>query len=152
MPMFKSYEDMMNELEREMRRISDDMLLQMFRLSGASGDVWTPRVDIYETKDDLVVKVCAAGIKPDQVEIYLSPDGRFLTVRGVRTESSMDRQGLVRYYQLEVYYGSFERIVGLPADVKINRDKLNATYKDGFLIITIPKLRKKQLRSVLISE
>jgi HSP20 family protein len=137
--MFKSYEDMLAQLEREMRRISDDMLLQMFRLQGAGGEVWAPRVDIYETKDKLVVKVCAAGIKPAQVDISLSADDRFLTVRGHRTEGSADRRGAVRYYQLEVYYGPFERVIGLPVDIDIDREKMHATYKDGFLIITLPK-------------
>lgn len=150
--MFRSYEDMLEELEREMRRISDDMLLQMFRLPGAAGEVWTPRVDVYETKDTLVVKVCAAGIKPDQVEIQLSADDRFLTIRGIRTEGNIDRSGLVRYYQLEVYYGPFERIISLPLEVKINRDNLQAAYEDGYLIISLPKRQDEKSRTVPITE
>jgi len=148
---FKSYEDMLEELEREMRRISDDMLLQMFRLPGAASEIWTPRVDVYETRDTLVVKICAAGIKPDQVEILLSADDRFLTIRGVRTEDNKDRGGLVRYYQLEVYYGPFERIIALPVDVKIDRDKLKATYEDGYLIISLPKKQDDNIRIVPIT-
>jgi HSP20 family protein len=145
--MFKSYEDMLDQLEQEMRRISDDMLLQMFRLPGATGEVWTPRVDVYETKEKLVVKVCAAGVKPGQIDVQLSADNRFLTIRGVRTEGNFERRGLVRYYQLEVYYGPFERIIGLPEEVKFDRDRMNATYKDGFLIITLPK-KEDEIRTV----
>lgn len=150
--MFKSYEEMLEQLDREMRRVSDDMLLQMFRLHGTSGEVWTPRVDIYETKDKLVVKVCAAGVKPDKVDVSLSSDDRFLTVRGVRSEGNVARKGVVRYYQLEVYYGPFERIIGLPTEVAIDRDQLHATYKDGFLIITLPKKRGSEARTVPITE
>ena len=147
--MFKSYEDMLDQLEQEMRRISDDMLLQMFRLPGAAGEVWTPRVDVYETKEKLVVRMCAAGVKPNQMDIQLSADDRFLTIRGVRTESNVERHGLVRYYQLEVYYGPFERIIAIPEDIKIDRDQMSATYKDGFLIITLPK-REEEVRAVPI--
>lgn len=149
---FRSYEDMLEELEREMRRISDDMLLQMFRLPGAAGEVWTPRVDVYETKDALVVKVCAAGITPENVEVQLSVDNRFLTIRGVRTEGNIDRSGLVRYYQLEIYYGPFERIIALPAEVKLDRDTLSATYEDGFLLISLPKRPLEKGRTVPITE
>ena len=150
--MFKSHEDMLEELEREMRRISDDMLLQMFRLPGASGEVWTPRVDVYETKDKLVVKVCAAGIKPDEVEISLSADDRFLTIRGVRSEGNFERHGLIRYYQLEVYYGPFERMIGIPPEITIDRTRLRATYKDGFLIITLPKKIKGEEETIPVTD
>ena len=146
--MYKSYDDMLEELEREMRRVSDDMLLQMFRVSGMAGDLWTPRVDVYETMEDVVVKVCAAGLDPDQMELTISADNRFLTLRGVRAERDDDKSARIRYYQLEVYYGPFERIVALPTDVPIDRDALTATYKDGFLKVKLPK--KQLLKSTKI--
>jgi len=151
--MFNSYEEMLEELEREMRRISDDMLLQMFRLPGAAGEVWTPRVDIYETKDKVVVKVSAAGVKPDQMDVQLSADNKFITIRGMRSEEDAERQGLIRYHQLEVYYGPFERIVALPTDVPLDRENLHATYRDGFLIISLPKKKKEEeIRNVPITD
>ncbi len=137
--MFKSYDEMLEELEREMRRVSDDMLLQVFRASGMAGELWTPRVDVYETADNVVVKVCAAGLVPDQMELTISADNRFLTLRGVRVEQDDDRSDRIRYYQLEVYYGRFERIVSLPTEVAIDRDRLTATYRDGFLKVVLPK-------------
>lgn len=137
--MFKSYDEMLEELEREMRRVSDDMLLQVFRVSGMSGELWTPRVDVYETAENVVVKVCAAGLAPDQMELTISPDSRFLTLRGMRVEQDEDKSDRIRYYQLEVYYGPFERIVALPAEVSVDRDRLTAAYKDGFLKVVLPK-------------
>lgn len=140
--MYKSYDEMLEELEREMRRVSDDILLQMFRVSSMSGEVWAPRVDLYETGDAVVVKVCVAGLEPSQMDLTLSADNRFLTLRGVRVEQDDDKADRVRYHQLEVYYGPFERIVSLPADVPVDRDKLNATYRDGFLKVVLPKLQQ----------
>ena len=137
--MFKSYDEMLEELEREMRRVSDDMLLQVFRVSGMTGDLWTPRVDVYETAEHVVVKVCAAGLAPDQMELSISSDNRFLTLRGMRIEQDDDKSDRIRYYQLEVYYGPFERIVALPSEVSVDRDKLTATYRDGFLKVVLPK-------------
>jgi HSP20 family protein len=137
--MFKSYDEMLEELEREMRRVSDDMLLQVFRVSGMTGELWTPRVDVYETAEDVVVKVCAAGLAPDQMELSISSDNRFLTLRGMRVEQDDDKSDRIRYYQLEVYYGPFERIVALPVEVGVDRDQLTATYRDGFLKVVLPK-------------
>lgn len=142
--MYKSYDEMLEELEREMRRVSDDVLLQMFRVSSASGDVWSPRVDVYETQENVVVKVCAAGLDINQMELSISGDNRFLTMRGMRVEMDEDKCERIRYHQLEVYYGPFERIVALPHDVPLDRDRMSATYKDGFLKVILPKLAKKR--------
>lgn len=143
---------MLEELEREMRRISDDMLLQVFRISGTSGELWTPRVDVYETAEAVVAKVCAAGLDPDHIDLTISADNRFLTLRGVRTEMDDDKADRLRYYQLEVYYGPFERVVALPADVPVDRDNLSATYKDGFLKVVLPKLQQAGSRKIEIEE
>ncbi len=150
--MYKSYDEMLEELEREMRRISDDVLLQVFRISGTSGEVWSPRMDVYETADALVVKVCAAGLDPDKMDLTLSADNRFLTVRGLRIERDDDKSDRVRYYQLEVYYGPFERIVALPVDVPLDRDRLSASYKEGFFKVVLPKLQQPLNKKIEISE
>lgn len=131
--------DVLEELENQMARVSDDVLLQMFRMSSSSGEVWSPRVDVYETDEAVVVKVCVAGLEPGRVELILSSDGRFLSLRGVRAENDDDRNCRTRYHQLEVYYGPFERVITLPADVPIDRENLSATYKDGFLKVVLPK-------------
>lgn len=150
--MYKSYDEMLEELEREMRRVSDDMLLQMYRISATSGDVWSPRVDVYETMDSVVVKVCAAGLVPDQMELTISGDNKFLTIRGVRVEQDDDRSQRIRYHQLEIYYGTFERVVALPANVPLDRDKLAASYKDGFLKVVLPKLQHSGSKKIEIEE
>lgn len=137
--MFGSYDDMVEELEREMRRVSDELLLHVFRLTSAGGEVWAPRADVYETAEAVVVKVCVAGLEPGEIELTLSADNRLLTIRGVRTEQDDDKAQRIRYHQLEVYYGPFERVIQLPTDVSFDRDKLTAVYKDGFLKVVLPK-------------
>jgi len=136
---FNAYDDVLEELESQMRRVSDDVLLQMFRMSSSSGEVWSPRVDVYETDESIVVKVCVAGLEPGQMELTLSSDGKYLTLRGVRAETDDDRSCRTRYHQLEVYYGPFERIVALPVGVPVDRENLSASYKEGFLKVVLPK-------------
>jgi len=150
--MFKSYDDMLKDLEREMRRMSDDMLVQVLRYSGGSGEVWSPRADVYETADAVVVKVSVAGLDPDQIELTISADNNYLSLRGVRGDQDEDKTQRLRYHQLEVYYGPFERVVPLPKQVQLDRDNLNATYKDGFLKVTLPKLGQPDVKVVEIKE
>ncbi|MDO8684947.1 MAG: Hsp20/alpha crystallin family protein [Armatimonadota bacterium] len=142
--MYRVQDDVFDELGREMRKLSDEALLQMFRLPGMTQEAWAPRVDVYETDNELVIKVCAAGLKPHDIDISLSGDNKHLAIRGRRGEDYAQKSVRRRYYQLEIYYGPFERIVHLPADVPIDRDQLRATYKDGFLLIVMPKLKDDQ--------
>ena len=136
--LFKSYEDMFDELDRELRRLSDETLMHFFRPPNAE-EVWSPRVDVYETKDELIVKISAAGLKPKDIEVSLSADGKHLMVRGFRGETASERKGRIRYYQMEIYFGSFQRIVLLPAHINIDRERLHATYSQGFLKVVLPK-------------
>ncbi len=137
--MFKSYDEMLEELEREMRRVSDDILLQMFRVSSMSGEVWSPRTDVYETTNAVVVKVCVAGLEPSQMELTISGDNKYLTLKGIRKETDEDKGERIRYHQLEIYYGPFERIIQLPPEIPLDRDNMTAVYRDGFLKIVLPK-------------
>ncbi len=150
--MYKSYDEMLEEMEHEMRRITDDVLLQMFRVSSMSGEVWAPRADVYETSDAVVIKVCVAGLDPEQMELVLSGDNKFLTFRGQRIEQDEDKGSRIRYHQLEVYYGPFERVILLPPEIPVDRDNLSATYKDGFLKVTLPKLQKRTRIQVQFEE
>ena len=84
----------------------------------------------------------------------LSPDDRVLSVSGDRNEEDADRRDRVRCYQLEIYFGQFERQVVLPGDIRIDRDAISASCKDGFLVVTLPKRtdRSTGSRTIPISE
>ena len=91
-------------------------------------------MDIHETDNHLVVKMELAGARSEDLQVSLSPDDRVLTISGIRTESHADREGRLRCHQLEIYFGPFERAIGLPS-IPVNRDQITATYRDGFLQI-----------------
>jgi len=137
--MFKDYEDLIRQMEFEMQRSSTEAMRRLIELPSDIREFWLPRADVYETPDELVVRVELAGIRRERLDVSLSADDRVLRIRGARLEPYTDERKKVRYYQLEVYFGSFERDVLLPANVAIDREKLTATYKDGFLVVTLPK-------------
>lgn len=137
--MFKDYEDLVRQMEFEMQRCSAEAMRRLLELPADAQEFWLPKADVYETEDELIVRVEVAGVQRESLSAALSADRRILSIHGIRTESHIDDRKKLRYYQLEVYFGSFERDVLLPADVPINSETISATYKDGFLVVVLPK-------------
>jgi HSP20 family protein len=101
-------------------------------LSGLAGEA-QPALDMYQTANDLVVEVSLPGVRAEDVDISITGD--VLTIKG---ESKMEEEVRQEDYLLqERRYGSFSRSVSLPIPVKA--DKAQATFKQGVLVITIPK-------------
>lgn len=146
---FKDYRDLIRHMEREMQQLSDEAFRNLFAVPmGGGGRFWQPPVDIHETESAVVVKMELAGVRAHEILVSLAPDGRSLTISGTRAEAYSDRDGRVRCHQLEIYFGPFERTLVLPATTELDRDAVTATYRDGFLLVTIPrkKVRKESPR------
>jgi len=92
---------------------------------------WRPPTDVYESEDQIVVRVEIAGMHEDDFKIEL--DGLFLSIRGVRSDTT----GRRAYHQMEIRFGEFSSDIELPAPVMAS--EVDATYKDGFLRIVLPK-------------
>lgn len=136
---FKDYRDIIRQMEREMQQLQDEAFRGFLDFPvGGAGRFWQPPVDIHETDGYLIVKMELAGARSDDLQVSLSPDDRVLNITGSRAEAHADRDGRIRCHQLEIYFGPFERAVGLPS-IPINREQIKATYKDGFLQISLPK-------------
>ena len=123
--------------------IDDDLRALRDELSKAGRTVvrrrvWEPRVDLFEQEDGFTLKAEIAGVRGEDIQLSYTPDARTLTIKGVRHEETVGRRG-VRCYQLEVYYGEFEREVELP-DCPIDVDGIRAQYRNGFLIVFVPKI------------
>lgn len=131
--------DLLRQMENEMQRIADETLRGFFSDVPTPNRFWQPRVDMHETSDSILVKVEVAGVNSDSLNVSLGSDDRVLTISGERMEQDKERIDRIRCYQLEIYFGPFERQVILPGEARIDRDKIEAAYKDGILIVTIPK-------------
>ena len=95
------------------------------------GQLWRPPTDVYETRDSIVVKVEVAGMVEDDFAITFAE--RTLAIAGVRYDPSAK----VGYHQMEIAYGEFRTEVYIPETV--DPDSIEATYKDGFLMVVLPK-------------
>jgi HSP20 family protein len=105
---------------------------------------WLPAVDVNETKKDVVVTLDLPAINPKEVSICIVDDR--LTIKGERKREEETKEE--NYYRSERMYGTFQRVLQLPAEVM--GDKAKATYKDGVLKITVPKSQKAVPKEIKI--
>ena len=119
----------MMTLREAMDRLFDDAFTRPLSLSGVSA---SPAIDMYQTKDDVVVKATLPGLKAEDVDITVT--GETLTLRGEFKQENEQKEA--SYHIREQRYGSFERSILLPTDVKA--DKAKADFENGVLTITMP--------------
>lgn len=97
-------------------------------------------VDVFETEKEVIVQSAIAGIRPEDLEVFMHND--MLTIRGTRTDEHREDRG--RYLVQECHWGAFSRSLILPSDV--NTNSITATLKEGVLTIKLPKtLRSKKI-------
>lgn len=106
---------------------------------------FTPAIDVYEDKNDVVVEAPLVGIDPERVDI--SVENGTLTMKGEsEKKSEVDDKN---YYRKEVRRGSFYRSVALPS--KVDADQAEASYAQGVLTIRIPKSPEVKARTIKIN-
>ena len=102
---------------------------------------FVPPSDIYETKDSIVVLAEMPGVAPDGVDITL--ERRVLTIRG--RSAANEHGGYQRVYN-EYADGDYERVFTLSEN--IDRDRIEATLKDGVLHLVLPKAETAKARRI----
>jgi len=100
-------------------------------------------VDMYQTDEELVIQSAIAGVKPEDLNLFL--EGDILFIEGER-KKPFEEEG--EYFLRECYWGKFSRKIVLP--VEVNPEKISASFKDGILTIRIQKLSKEKRKKILI--
>ncbi|HEX3625438.1 MAG TPA: Hsp20/alpha crystallin family protein [Verrucomicrobiae bacterium] len=103
---------------------------------------WTPAFDVYEEKDNYVVKAELPGMKRE--EINVSIQGRDLVISGERKSETKSQESEV--HRAERYFGKFQRAVSLP--VAVSAQGVQAEYKDGVLTVTLPKSEESKAKQI----
>ena len=99
-------------------------------------------VDVYETKERLVVKARTAGVNKSELDVSISDNT--LTIRG--TLSAGNEDDVENYFLQECYWGEFSRSLVLPVPVK--EDEIEAVLKDGVLTISFNKLKQDTVKKI----
>lgn len=118
----------------------------------ATGDEWDEEeavpgqlaVDVYETKERLVVKGRVAGVNKQDLDVSISDNT--LSIRG--TLSAGNDDGVENYFVQECYWGEFSRSIALPVPVK--EDEIEALLKDGVLTISFTKLKQDSVKKIQV--
>lgn len=101
-------------------------------------------VDVYETREKLVVKARTAGVNKNDLDVSISDNQ--LTVRG--TLSSGSEEGVENYFLQECYWGEFSRTIALPVPVK--EEEIEAILKDGVLTISFGKVQQDTVKKIQV--
>ena len=112
-----------------------DRFFEDFELPNLFSEEMTfmPAFDVSETQNELIVKGEVPGMDQKDIDINLS-DG-LLTIKGEKKHEKEDKNE--NYHCVERHYGKFSRTMRVPFEVEA--DKVDATYKDGVLKVTLPK-------------
>jgi HSP20 family protein len=116
-----------------MRQLMDDMLYQLSPRFILDQRIWSPQMDVLETPEAFMIIAEVSGLKKDEIHVTVKRNLVFLTGKRQRP----DLTNVVRYLQMEIEYGSFERSIELP--VLVDESRIEAQYKDGLLTVVLPK-------------
>lgn len=105
--------------------------------------VFLPRSDIYETTEHLMAVVDLPGAKEDDIHVTLEKN--VLTINAYVEPEPVEGFSLA-YAEYEV--GDYQRSFRLPDE--IDRDKIEATYRDGVLRLRLPKAESARTRKIAI--
>ena len=101
-------------------------------------------IDMYQTKDNVIIKSTIAGVRPEDIDITVAND--MVTVKGARKKDEVISQD--DYFYQECYWGNFSRSVIIPVD--IDSESIEADLKDGILTVVIPKAAKAKTKKVKV--
>jgi HSP20 family protein len=133
-------------LRSEMDRVFDDFFGLMPARREGSATLWSPSVDISETADNFIVRAELPGMKKEDIELEV--ENNVLSIRGERKFEKTDEGE--NYHFMERSYGSFYRSFTLPKNV--DSETIGAEYKDGMLVVTIPKKEEVKPKKVEITQ
>jgi HSP20 family protein len=101
-------------------------------------------VDMFQTKDSIVLKSTIAGVRPENIDVSVNEN--ILTITGERVQEEEVKEK--DYYMQECYWGEFSRSVEIPAD--FDPEGISAEIKDGILTVIVPKTEKSKPKKIQV--
>ena len=129
----------MNSLQHQLTRMFDDALTP----ANASNFSKVPAAELVETEDNLVLKLEVPGMNPAEIDIEAT--AKSVSISGER-KSDTEEKAKTRS---EFRYGSFQRVIALPA--RIQNTEVKAEYKNGILHLTLPKAEAEKNKVVKVN-
>lgn len=140
----KTFPTLFNDRERSNLTFSEMMDEMMEDFFEGNRRAFIPELNIFEEDSEFEITVALPGMNKDDIDISL--EGNMLTISG---ERELTKEENKKYHRIESRFGEFERSVPLPKT--IDKDKINASYENGVLTITIPKHEEKMSKKIEVS-
>lgn len=138
----------MEEMRRDMDRLFEEFFSTTRRRRGwparAEGEPIVPNIDMYERRNELVLKVELPGVSRDSIDLTITKDSIMVKGEAKKDEEVKDED----YFVNERSFGGFSRTIALPVEVESERAK--ATFKDGVLEVTLAKKQEAQPKEMKI--
>lgn len=138
--------DRFNDLEKvqsEINRLFDRTRWPAGREQGSPEGAWSPAIDVYDGKEELLVKADIPGMKKEDIEVVV--EDKALVIKGEKKPEQSDEKGRVR---TERFYGTFYRSISLPGEVDTGR--VGANYRNGVLEIILPRKEEYKPKQIKI--
>jgi HSP20 family protein len=120
-------------LQQEMEAVFRTMMSPRPGLGRGGSGRWRPALEVYETREALVVSAEIAGMDEDRLSVVI--DGEMLVIRGERPDPGQSERRA--YHEARIPYGAFGAEVYVPFSV--DPDGAQAEYRHGFLRIVLPR-------------
>ncbi|PYS45335.1 MAG: molecular chaperone [Acidobacteria bacterium] len=141
---YDPFRDLRN-LHEEVNRLFTGNVGRTYDDDGIARGAWSPSVDIYENKDQIVLEAELPGMNREDFD--LSVENNVLTLRGERHFEKKDETD--NYHRVERSYGSFLRSFTLPTSV--SGEGAIADYRNGVLRVTLPKREETKARRIEVN-
>jgi len=132
-------------IHNRINKLFEDRFMKDSEYSEDTLSCWFPLTDIFETKDEYVIKLEVPGMAKEDINIEFH--NNTLSVKGERKEDKDVKKE--DYHRIESYCGTFSRSFSIPQDVEPN--KIKAEMKDGVLVLKIPKVEMKKATPIKIN-
>jgi HSP20 family protein len=142
---FREFQDLSDRLNRFFQTTPSNLANQSEGEQALRGFDWSPAVNISETEKAYVIKADLPEVRKEDVK--LTVENAVLTLEGERRQQKKEENE--KFHRVESIYGRFVRRFTLPDDAQ--DEKVEATFKDGALLISIPKAAAKSPKARQIS-
>ncbi len=134
----------MNSLQHQLNRMLDDVLTPA-SVAEFGNFSKVPAAELTETKENLVLRLEVPGMQP--ADLNIEATAKSVSISGERkSEVKSEEEGKTLS---EFRYGSFQRVIPLPA--RIQNTEIKAEYKDGILHLTLPKAESEKNKVVKVN-
>lgn len=136
--------------EEQAANYEEEAIVEAPKQPAKEGEEWLNdfegqlNIDMYQTKDNVIIKSTIAGVRPEDIDITVAND--MVTIKGSRRKEETVVQD--DYFYQECYWGNFSRSVIIPVDIE--SENIEADLKDGILTVVIPKAAKAKTKKVKV--